>query len=57
MNKTAFDDLTLDLQEEETVVASAEEKKAQESEEEEDFKYDKALYDPDELIDDDLDFD
>lgn len=57
MNKTAFDDLTLDLQEEETVVASAEEKKAQESEEEEDFKYDKALYDPDELIEDDLDFD
>ena len=64
MNKNAFEDLTLEEEvdeEEETKegeVFDDEEEKQEESEEEAEFKYDRALYDPDALNDEeDVDFD
>ena len=64
MNKNAFDDLTLEEEDEgdedygaeESKDQAFEEEKKEESEEEAEFKYDRALYDPD-GIDDDVDFD
>ena len=56
MNKNAFEDLTLEeeVDEEEEFKDGQgfeEEEKKEESEEEVEFKYDRALYDPDELND------
>ena len=50
MNKNDFEDLTLEDVEEEFKEEQEEEKK-EESEEEEEFKYDRALYDPDAMLD------
>ena len=65
-NAKAFDDLTLEEEEdqgdsdddgEEEYADDQEEEKKEESEEEVEFKYDRALYDPDALNDDeDVDF-
>ena len=51
MNKNDFEDLTLEDVEEEEFKEEQEEEKKEESEEEEAFKYDRALYDPDGMDD------
>lgn len=63
MNKNAFDDLTLEEEDEEEeskeqVQGFEEEEKKEDSEEEVEFKYDRALFDPDGLDEDEeVDFD
>eukprot|EP00352_Strombidinopsis_acuminata_P003865 CAMPEP_0176403830 /NCGR_PEP_ID=MMETSP0126-20121128/50395_1 /TAXON_ID=141414 ORGANISM="Strombidinopsis acuminatum, Strain SPMC142" /NCGR_SAMPLE_ID=MMETSP0126 /ASSEMBLY_ACC=CAM_ASM_000229 /LENGTH=59 /DNA_ID=CAMNT_0017782289 /DNA_START=584 /DNA_END=763 /DNA_ORIENTATION=+ len=59
MNKRAFDDIELN---EEDIKAVEEEIKTEEEvkkepEEEEEFKYDRALFDPESLVNEDVDFD
>lgn len=63
MNRSTFDDITLEADEEEELVedtaaaAGDEEAKAEESGEDQEFVYDAALYDADGLDDEDVDFD